>query len=100
MQKYQINPEKVKQDCLIIPVFEDKGFDTWIKNVDQKLNGLLTKVFESKDFEAKKKQSSLLFISDGEISRVLLVGLGKTKDLTVKNYKEMIKEYLTAIKIT
>ncbi|PIZ96518.1 MAG: leucyl aminopeptidase [Candidatus Magasanikbacteria bacterium CG_4_10_14_0_2_um_filter_33_14] len=90
MQKYQINPEKVKQDCLIIPVFEDKGFDTWIKNVDQKLNGLLTKVFESKDFEAKKKQSSLLFISDGEISRVLLVGLGKTKDLTVKNYKEMI----------
>jgi len=56
MTKYQINQEKLKQDCLIIPIFEDTGLDTFSKNLDKDLAKFVAKVFANKDFEGKKNK--------------------------------------------
>ena len=90
MTKYQINQEKLKQDCLIIPIFEDIGLDTFSKNLDKDLAKFVAKIFANKDFEGKKKQNSFFYTDSEKYERVLLVGLGKEKDLSIKNYKEII----------
>ncbi|OIO20312.1 MAG: leucyl aminopeptidase [Candidatus Magasanikbacteria bacterium CG1_02_32_51] len=90
MTKYSINKENKKIDCLIIPIFEDVGLDNFSKNLDKDLAKFVAKVFANKDFEGKKKQSSFFYIDSTKYERVLLVGLGKEKDLSIKNYKEII----------
>jgi len=90
MTKYTINKENKKTDCLIIPIFEDTGLDTFSKNLDKDLAKFVAKVFANKDFEGKKKQSSFFYTDSEKYERVLLVGLGKEKDLSIKNYKEII----------
>ncbi|MFA7314947.1 MAG: leucyl aminopeptidase [Candidatus Magasanikbacteria bacterium] len=90
MTKYTINKENKKTDCLIIPIFEDKDLDTFSKNLDKDLAKFVAKVFANKDFEGKKKQSSFFYTDSTKYERVLLVGLGKEKDLSIKNYKEII----------
>ncbi|PLX28420.1 leucyl aminopeptidase [Candidatus Parcubacteria bacterium] len=90
MITYFVSPMSSKLDCLIIPVFEEKGLGQYAKLFDKEHNGLLSDVIESKDFEGKKSQTSLIYTKDKDIPRVLLVGLGKEKDITIKKYKEAV----------
>ncbi|MFA7245011.1 MAG: leucyl aminopeptidase [Candidatus Magasanikbacteria bacterium] len=90
MTKYIINKEKNKPACLIIPIFEDVSLDDFSKNLDKDLSKFVAKVFVNKDFEAKKKQLSFFYTDSEKYERVLLIGLGKEKDLTTKNYKEIV----------
>lgn len=79
-----------KLNCLIVPLFEEKGMDSYIKSLDKEFGGVISDVLKSKDFEGKKLQTSLIYTKDKGISRILLIGLGKEKDLNVKKYKEVV----------
>ncbi len=68
-------------DALIVPVFEkEKPAKGELKEVDDLLGGLLKKVLDSGEFEAKLNKTMLLH-TNGD--RVLLVGAGKHDDQDV-----------------
>jgi len=90
MIKYSIQNEVVKSDVLILPVFNDKGLDSFAKNLDKKLGGIISVAIQNKDFEGKSKQMLWLFPADKNIPRLLLLGLGKEKDLNVIHWKQAV----------
>ena len=90
MTQYNFVLEGAKFDCLVIPVFEDKKFENIVSELDELHNGIFSDVITSKDFEGKKMQMSLLYTQDKNVSRVLLVGLGKEKDLDVRGWKQVV----------
>ena len=89
MIKYTIN-SKVKGDCLILPLFEDKGFDKSIKDLDRKFDGLVSAAKEGKDFEGKKLENLWLLTGNKEVPRVFLIGLGKEKDFNASLWKQVV----------
>lgn len=76
-------------DILLIPIFEDKGLDIQAKHVDQRCKGLLSEVIKRKDFEAKRRQMSLLYTGHKDMPRVLLLGLGKLSEFNIKIWKQV-----------
>ena len=75
---------KVAADVLAVGVFSDASAKSLVKALDKKLAGQIAKVQKLGDFEAKPASSCLLY-SEGKIAakRILLVGLGKQKDVTL-----------------
>ncbi|MFZ9033469.1 MAG: leucyl aminopeptidase [Anaerohalosphaeraceae bacterium] len=76
-------------DLLAVGVFSDSPANSLVKMLNKKLNSGIEKVKKLGDFEAKPGSSCLLY-SDGKIkaSRVLLVGLGKRKDLNSETLRK------------
>jgi len=89
MIKYNISDE-AQGGCLILPLFEDKVFDKYTKDLDKQFGGLIFQAKEGKDFEGKKLQNLLLLTGNKNIPRLLLVGLGKEKELNSSNWKQVI----------
>ncbi|MHC5123422.1 MAG: leucyl aminopeptidase family protein, partial [Planctomycetota bacterium] len=92
----QISVKVQKGDCwvlagdlLAVGVFSDSPANSLVKMLNKKLNSGIEKVKKLGDFEAKPGSSCLLY-SDGKIkaSRVLLVGLGKRKDLNSETLRK------------
>lgn len=97
MFKTVLSTSVLKTDCLIVPVFESEKLDTQIKHLDQKYDGFLSRVIESKDFDGKVGQMNLLYLHKGDILRVLLVGLGKEKDCSLRRWKVAVGSSVTML---
>ncbi len=69
-------------DLLAVGVFSDTPADSFVKTLDKKLSGKIGQLIKLGDFEGKPKTSCLLY-SEGAVTagRILLVGLGKRKDI-------------------
>jgi leucyl aminopeptidase len=81
-------------DALIVPVFEGEKAIGDLKEVDQLLTGLLSKVLKSGEYEAKLNRTLLLH-TNGD--RVLLVGGGKRKELTFERACQMAGTAIKAL---
>ncbi len=68
-------------EFLAMGIFQDKGLQDSHQPVDQALGGLVSKVWERKDFRGKKGERLLLH-HDGPLARVALIGLGKSDKFT------------------
>ena len=79
------SPLNHKTECLILPCPEEKKPGGTLKDVDTALNGAITTAFENKRFEGKSNQTLLLSCNGNlKADNLLLVGIGKTKDLTAE----------------
>ena len=87
MIQFSVTAKTQKTDCLIVPVFESQKLDIELKDLDKQCEGFLTRVLVSKDFDGKKGQSSLLYVQGETMSRVLLVGLGKESEVSIRTWK-------------
>ncbi|MBI5099744.1 MAG: leucyl aminopeptidase [Nitrospirae bacterium] len=77
-----INEAEFACDALILPMLEGEGTG-YYNNIDNSLNGLIKRVIVSKEFNSKHNEVCLIH-TEGKIKpdRVLLIGLGKKKDIT------------------
>lgn len=89
MITHSTQEETQKRDCLIVPVWQDKGFEKYVKSIDKRYGGILSEVMETKDFEGKKMQTTWVYTQDKKLPRLLLIGLGKQKGLTVRGWKQV-----------
>ncbi len=83
------SPLQVKTGCLTIGVYE-KSFSTpLLKDLDEKLGGLLGKARRSGEFSGKDGEQ-ILFQPAGHLpaERVLLIGLGTPKSATLENLRK------------
>ncbi len=76
-----IPEEKIKADVLILPFLED-GFPNNYSVIDLLVGGLIKKVIKSKEFTGKHGTNTLLHVSNINVDRILLTGLGKQADIT------------------
>lgn len=87
MTLYEFSSSLAQTDCVIVPMFEHKkplsfaGLDHYKDRISQVWGN---------DFEGKKDQTLLLYSTDEMTPRLLLIGLGEAKALTIKKYKEII----------
>lgn len=75
--------EKQKTGAVIIPVFEGEKLTRSAARADELLGGILNRLISKGDFKPKIGSTSLVY-SAGKLApeRVILVGLGKKKDLS------------------
>ena len=73
---------------LIVPVAEDEG-STRYRDIDRALNGLITQIRDAQEFSGKHNEVSVLH-TQGMIKadRVLLIGIGKTGELTRERLRQ------------
>lgn len=90
MTKYTIQATIEKADCLVLPAFEEGVKGKEIQALDADLAREVGRAFESKDMEGKKLQTLLFFTPKKDVPRVLLIGLGKQEEFTVRRWKEII----------
>ena len=85
----KIDPIELKSDLLAVGVFSDGSANKLCKELDQKLNGAITKVKELGDFKAKAGSTTMLY-TDGKIAaqRLLLLGLGERKKADIDTVRK------------
>jgi leucyl aminopeptidase len=83
-QKFD-SPIHHKTECLIMPCPEEKRPSGTLKVIDEVLKGAISRAFKNKRFAGKPNQTLLLnSIGCLKADNILLVGIGKTKDLATE----------------
>jgi leucyl aminopeptidase len=78
--------EEAKAPLLVVFTHED-GDSTEFKRIDKILKGQLSELKKNKEFEGKAMTLSLLRTPSSPFKRVLVVGLGKKKDLSLETLR-------------
>lgn len=91
-------PEKDKTDCLVVGVYEGKKLSLAAKAVDELTGKALTGILRSGDLSGKTGSTLMLRKLEGILAqRVLLVGLGKSEETSLKSYREALTAAFKAI---
>ena len=79
-----------KSDLLVLGHFSDtKGLDRACKDIDERLDGAVSRLIELGDFTGKEGTSSVLYGNDSVgAKRIFLVGLGEKKKATLNTIRK------------
>ncbi len=95
------SPEKQRTGCVVVGVFEGRKLSASAQAIDKAAKGFLTEVLRRGDHEGKAGTSLLLHCLTGLPSdRVLLVGLGKERELGESGYRKAIDTAIKALRST
>ncbi|AFU98337.1 leucyl aminopeptidase [Simiduia agarivorans] len=86
-----------KTACLVIASFED-GASSTETAIDQATSGLLTALRKRKDFTGENGQTLLIPATNLSAERLLLVGLGKRKALTLDTLRKALAKLADSCK--
>lgn len=91
-------PEKQRKDCVVVGVFEARKLSTAAEALDRVSDGYLTNILRAGDVDGKPGSTVLLHSIPGvAASRVLLVGLGKERELNERNYRQAVRASIKAL---
>jgi leucyl aminopeptidase len=86
------NPEKQRSACLVVGIFEPRKLTDAAKAMDKLAEGYISNILRSGDMEGKTGTTLMLHNVPGtQCERILLVGLGKEKELGDKAYRDAIR---------
>ena len=88
--------DKLEAKIALLFSFSDKS-TLQEKNADSLTGGMISQAKESKDFKADKGASQL-FYPAGAPKRLLLVGLGKSTELTPETFREAVGQSVQVLK--
>ncbi len=101
--EYQVKTtalEKQKADCIVVGIFEGRELSEAATSIDTASKGVIKTWLKCGDLEGKIGQTSFLYQVPGvSAERVLLVGCGKAKELTVDSYQTIIGHVYAATKL-
>src|SRR5579872_2586273 len=90
--------ETVATPCLIAGLFEGGKLPAATQALDQASHGYLSKLVKSGAIEGRTGQTLLLFdVPKLAAERVLLVGLGPEKDLSLRSYRRAMQRVTKAL---
>lgn len=82
---------KQRTACLILGIFSHRQLTPLAQAVDSSSKGLLTGILKRGDLNGDTGQHLMLYDVPGtQAERVLLVGLGKPRELSLKQYRKAI----------
>ncbi|NJD89835.1 MAG: leucyl aminopeptidase [Betaproteobacteria bacterium] len=95
------SPEKQRTGCVVVGVFEGRKLSASAQAIDKASKGFLTEVLRRGDHEGKAGTSLLLHCLTGLPSdRVLLVGLGKERELGESGFRKAVDTAIRALRST
>ena len=95
------NPEKQRSACVVIGVFESRKLSQAGEQIDSVSEGYLSNLLRRGDMEGKLGQVLLLHNVPNTLSdRVLLIGCGKERDFSDKQYQSVIAKAITTLNDT
>lgn len=90
------SPEKQRNDCVIVGIFETRKLSTAAEAIDRASDGYISNILRRGDMEGKLGSTLLLHNVPGTLcDRILLVGLGKERDFREREYRKAV---LAAVK--
>jgi len=91
-------PEKLRTDCLLVGIYEGRKLTDLAKLLDTLSEKAISTVLKSGDMEGKAGSTLLLRQLAGvSASRILLVGLGKAEELTLKQLRSSVRAAVKAL---
>jgi leucyl aminopeptidase len=85
--------------CAVVGVFQKRKLTAAAHALDQRLDGLLSKLLKRDEVEGKAGDIlSIAHLPDSEIERVILVGLGKKEELTAGTYRKALAAAAKSLK--
>ncbi len=85
--------EKQRTACLVVGVYEPRRLCSAAEQLDKLSNGYISTLLRRGDLEGKAGQTLLLHnVPNVLADRVLLVGCGKERELTERQYKQIIQK--------
>jgi len=91
-------PDRQIASCIVVGVYEGKNLSQAAETVDKASGGELRALINSGDMEGPPGKTRLLYRLSGiAADRVLLVGLGKEKNLSAKIWRDCIRAVIAAI---
>ena len=92
------NPEKQRNDCVIVGVYEGRKLSSAAAAVDTASSGYLAGILRRGDMGGKLGSTLLLHSVPGTMTdRVLLVGLGKEREFGEREYRQAVRAALKAL---
>lgn len=92
------NPEKQRNDCLIVGVFENKKLSASAELIDVASGNAISAVIKAGDMSGDLATTLLMHqLPNVMAKRVLLVGLGKQSEFGVKQYLKAIRAAVKAL---
>jgi leucyl aminopeptidase len=92
------NPEKQRNDCVIVGVFESRKLSAAAEAIDRASSGYLSGILRRGDLEGKLASTLLLHNVPGTLcDRVLLVGLGKEREFREREYHRAVEASIKAL---
>ncbi|WP_229008011.1 leucyl aminopeptidase [Methylophilus sp. Leaf408] len=86
------SPEKLRTDCLLVGVYEGRKLTDLGKSLDEASGKAITHALKSGDIEGKSGSTLLLRQLSGiAASRVLLVGLGKSEEFSLRTLRNAFR---------
>ena len=90
--------EKQRNDCVVVGVYEPKKLTAAATAIDQASGGYLTGILKRGDMKGKLGSTLMLYSVPGTAcQRVLLVGLGKERELRDKQYRQAVRAAAKAV---
>jgi leucyl aminopeptidase len=97
----QGNPEKLKSNCIVVGVFADGKLSTAAQMLDKVSKRTISSLVTSNDISGKSGSTLLLHKLTGiAAERILLVGLGKSSELSTQTALKILHATFTALNKT
>ncbi|OIQ86326.1 cytosol aminopeptidase [mine drainage metagenome] len=92
------NPEKQRNACVIVGVFETRKMTAAATAIDRAADGYLGSIMRRGDMEGKLGSTLLLHDVPGTLcDRVLLVGLGREREFREREYRQAVQASIKAL---
>lgn len=86
------NPEKQRNDAVIIGIFESRKLTAAAEAIDLASGGAITRVLKTGDLDGKLGSTLVLHQLEGVAApRVVLVGLGKANEFREREYRQAVR---------
>ena len=93
------NPEKQRIGCVVIPVYASRKLSASAKIIDKASNGYISNLIRRGEIEGDLGNTLLLHNLENTLcDRVLLVGCGKEKDVSVDTFYKINNTMVTRLK--
>jgi leucyl aminopeptidase len=93
--KYSIksgDPAAIRTQCLVVGVFEARQLSAAAAAIDQATGGLLSRMLRQGDLDPALAKTQMLYDLPGvQARRVLVVGLGKAKECSHRNFAKAVE---------
>lgn len=92
-------PESLKAACIVVAIHEKRQLSASAKSIDAMCNKRISAIVKKGDFDGKMGHTLLLDNPAGiEAERIMLVGAGSQKKLSLKSFRKMHAHVLNALK--
>ncbi|QIM62614.1 leucyl aminopeptidase [Pasteurellaceae bacterium Orientalotternb1] len=93
--------EKQRTACLVVGVYEPRRLSQAAEQLDKLSDGYISALLKKGDLEGKVGQTLLLHhVPNVPADRVLLVGCGKERELTERQYKQVMQKMIQVLNDT